>query len=74
MAFEARDLMINVLPDRDLLAVMACTEASPGAPRPPECKAPSCAQNSAPKELEEEGVQLADLAVLREQLQLALRS
>lgn len=73
MAFEARDLMIDVFPHATRPGELACVTASP--PPKPECKAPSCARNSAKAEADEEdSVQLAALPVFRQQLRLALRS
>jgi hypothetical protein len=75
MAFEARDLMIDVLPKHDEF-YMGCGVISPDAPAPPPpqpCPDPSCVNNSAPAaEPYDERGQLAPLAVLREQLHQAL--
>jgi hypothetical protein len=70
MAFDAKDLMIDVFPGRDE-AWMQCGANSPGAPAP--CQPPSCQKNSAKAEEDEyERAALPSLAVMREQLRQAL--
>jgi|HubBroStandDraft_4_1064222.scaffolds.fasta_scaffold896466_2 hypothetical protein len=74
MAFEARDLMIDVFPDQAVFLAKRCTDASP-PPKPAPCLPPSCARNSAKAmDFAEESPRLAPMAVFREQLRQALRS
>ena len=74
MAFEAKDLMVDVFPDRDGIWEMNCATASPpGAPAP--CQPPSCQKNSAKAEEDEDDrPEFPALAVLREQLRQALHA
>jgi hypothetical protein len=77
MAFEVRDLMVDVFPeDQAGIDYLACPANSPNAPAPPQpCPAPSCANNSARAEgFEERAVRLPALTELREQLRLSLHA
>jgi hypothetical protein len=71
MAFEAKDLMIDVFPDRDEVWMHCGTNSPPEAPVP--CQPPSCQKNSAKAEEDEDDrAELATLAVLRQELRQAL--
>lgn len=97
MVFEARDLMVDVLPSRmelddqgtcrqtskcagpsvcDAQSVcIAHSHCAPASGPQPPCPPPTCGGYSLPQAaLEEDVLRLAPLAVLREQLQQALRS
>jgi len=70
MTFAVKDLMIDVCSAGDPRR-MACDGQT--IPPKPQCPAHSCEHNSA-KKFEDDGVELAPLAVLREQLQRTLHA